>query len=149
MSVYSVNEDTSPLFIICAVLSHEQSMESDTEHVKSSINPNWNISFFVVLPWGAEYTEPDDGEQGWVYSIMRSLRDLQLHMTATVCSEMFLWWLNLKWMTENKSYPHDVLYQQCFASLGNMSGNGCPKCDGAWGDEAWRAVLGPRWSEQT
>lgn len=30
-----------------------------------------------------------------------------------------------------------------------MSGNGCPKCDGAGGDEAWRAILGPGWSEQT
>lgn len=30
-----------------------------------------------------------------------------------------------------------------------MSGNGCPKCDGTGGDEARRAILGPRWSEQT
>lgn len=48
-----------------------------------------------------------------------------------------------------QSYPGNVFYEEGSASLGNMSGNGCPKCDGTGGDEARGAILGPRWSEQT
>lgn len=50
---------------------------------------------------------------------------------------------------KKQPHPHDVLHQQCFMSLGNMSGDGRPKCNGPGGDEAWRTVRRPSRSEQT
>ena len=46
-------------------------------------------------------------------------------------------------------YPFEVLNQQCFASLGHMSGDSGPESYGTGWDEAGGPILGPCWSEQT
>lgn len=56
------------------------------------------------------------------------------YISSCFLTTRFQRWVNP--IGRKQPYPHDVLYQQCFASLGNMSCNSCPQCNGPGGDEA-------------
>lgn len=101
----------------------------------------WNHGKFDDITKRCRYFYFTSSARCWFHDTLYSIS------TSMWWTVPCLRWVNL--LVRRQPHPHDVLYQQCFASLGNMSGNGCPKCDRARGDEAGRTILGSRWSEQT